>query len=159
MLAFVSERLAAHQPVIDGEALIELLHPDTTALVRLERGPALVERAEADAHHGPAAAGLVDGEDGRREIPRAPPRRGSQQRTELYPLRDHRGCPESHPRVDSEDGLPGEHAVPATLLAQRRELGELPRGRRRNHESVSHGATITRPSDIPAGRPPASRRK
>ena len=133
--AVVGERLAAHQPVVDGEALVELLGSDPAALVVLERGPVAVQRAEAHAHHRPAAAEPVDGQHRGRQVPRTPPRGRGEQRAQPDPLGHHRGGAERHPRVQSPDRFPGEHAVPAPLLAERRQRRRT-RGRRRTEPRI-----------------------
>jgi hypothetical protein len=70
--ARVAERLAPQQAVVDGQALVELLGPDRPALVRLERGPAVVQRPQAHAHDHPAVAEPVNRGHRGREVPGPP---------------------------------------------------------------------------------------
>jgi hypothetical protein len=149
--AVVAERLAAHQPVVDREALVQFLRADRAALVGLERGPPLVHGAKSHGHHRPAAAEPVDGADGRREVPRPPPGSRREQGAEPDPLRRHRGGAEGDPRLLAPDRLPGEHAVPAAGFAERGQLSELTSGRVRHHEPESHEATVDAVTDIRRG--------
>jgi hypothetical protein len=156
VLAPVGERLSAHQPVVDGQALVELLSSRAAPLVWFESGPPLLHGAEPDAHDGPAAAQPVHRRDRRREIPGPPARGRGQQRAEPDPFGHHSGRAERDPGVHPPDRFPREHTVPAVPLAERGELGELACVGVRHHESEAHEATVTQPTDIPGGDKPVA---
>ena len=70
-----------------------------------------------------------------------------EQGAEPDPLGHHRRRAQRHPGVDAEHRLPGEDAVPADLLAERGQLGELTGVSERHHEPESHAARRIAPAD------------